>query len=661
MLSKRTKRLMYMSLFILLLGYAVSPVFAANASAELRFYDDSNRQVSSGLLVKNDVTMTLTGLINHVVVKQRYQNPHPFAVNARYVFPLPDESAVHAMQMQIGERIITGNITLKQQAEQQFEQAQKQGKRAALVRQQRANIFSTDVANLGAGEEIEITLQYQEIIGFRDGVFSLRFPTTITPRYEPLTADLQQTVNTEKKFEPTTDTEQVASAWLKPVFHHAKSQESDASLNLAISMDIGLELSYINANLDGMQVDNPSFGRYQLSLNRDIPMDRDFQLTFKPLDKAHSQAAFFTETVAGQEYGLLMLVPPSDHFTSQARLPREMVFVVDTSGSMHGQSMEQARQALFYALSLLDENDSFNVIGFDNEVSLLSDTPMIANDFNIRRAERFIYGLQADGGTEIAKALTQVLDGKQHDGFVRQVVFLTDGSVGNETQLFKQIQSDLGDSRLFTVGIGSAPNSFFMTRAADIGRGTFTFISSTSQVQPKMQLLFDKLAHPAVTELALEGDKVALEYWPSPLPDLYFSEPVLVAMKLDGSQYLTLKGQTNTGPMTINLATANATNGEGIARLWARQKIKSLLLYNEKDAVRAEVEALALQHHLLSPFTAFIAVDNYAGNEIAERSMQVANKLPNGMTLPQTDGQSRVFMLVGLLLLAFSGLWQWRR
>ena len=661
MLSKRTKRLMYMSLFTLLLGYAVSPVFAANASAELRFYDDSNRQVSSGLLVKNDVTMTLTGLINHVVVKQRYQNPHPFAVNARYVFPLPDESAVHAMQMQIGERIITGNITLKQQAEQQFEQAQKQGKRAALVRQQRANIFSTDVANLGAGEEIEITLQYQEIIGFRDGVFSLRFPTTITPRYEPLTADLQQTVNTEKKFEPTTDTEQVASAWLKPVFHHAKSQESDASLNLAISMDIGLELSYINANLDGMQVDNPSFGRYQLSLNRDIPMDRDFQLTFKPLDKAHSQAAFFTETVAGQEYGLLMLVPPSDHFTSQARLPREMVFVVDTSGSMHGQSMEQARQALFYALSLLDENDSFNVIGFDNEVSLLSDTPMIANDFNIRRAERFIYGLQADGGTEIAKALTQVLDGKQHDGFVRQVVFLTDGSVGNETQLFKQIQTDLGDSRLFTVGIGSAPNSFFMTRAADIGRGTFTFISSTNQVQPQMQQLFDKLAHPAVTELALEGDKSALEYWPSPLPDLYFSEPVLVAVKLDGSQHLTLKGQTNTGPLTINLATANAANGEGIARLWARQKIKSLLLYNEKQAVRAEVEALALQHHLLSPFTAFIAVDNYAGNEVAERSMQVRNKLPNGMTLPQTDGQSRVFMLLGLLLLTFSWLWQWRR
>ena len=113
--------------------------------------------------------------------------------------------------------------------------------------------------------------------------------------------------------------------------------------------------------------------------------------------------------------------------------------------------------------------------------------------------------------------------------------------------------------------------------------------------------------------------------------------------------------------MTINLATANAANGEGIARLWARQKIKSLLLYNEKDAVRAEVETLALQHHLLSPFTAFIAVDNYADNEIAERSMQVRNKLPNGMTLPQTDGQSRVFMLIGLLLLAFSWLWQWRR
>ena len=157
MLSNRTKRLLSVSLFILLLGYAINPALAANVSAQLRFYDNLHSEVSSGVLVKNDVTMTLTGLINHVVVKQRYQNPHPFAVNARYVFPLPDESAVHALQMQIGERVITGNIALKQQAEQQFKEAQQQGKRAALVRQQRANIFATDVANIGAGDEIEIT------------------------------------------------------------------------------------------------------------------------------------------------------------------------------------------------------------------------------------------------------------------------------------------------------------------------------------------------------------------------------------------------------------------------------------------------------------------------------------------------------------------------
>ncbi|QLJ08958.1 marine proteobacterial sortase target protein [Pseudoalteromonas sp. JSTW] len=663
MLSNRTKRLLSVSLFILLLGYAINPALAANVSAQLRFYDNLHSEVSSGVLVKNDVTMTLTGLINHVVVKQRYQNPHPFAVNARYVFPLPDESAVHALQMQIGERVITGNIALKQQAEQQFKEAQQQGKRAALVRQQRANIFATDVANIGAGDEIEITLQYQEIIGFRDGVFSLRFPTMITPRYEPKTAQLKP--HTSENPEPNSSSmlnqSALASAWLKPVYQSTNSQQVDAHLNLAINIDIGLELSDINANLSGMQIDNPHFGRYILALNRDVPMTRDFELTFKPLDKESSQAAFFKEVVNGEEYGLLMLVPPADHFTAQARLPREMVFVVDTSGSMHGQSMEQAKHALFYALSLLDENDSFNIIGFDNDVTALSESAMIANDFNIRRAERFIYGLQADGGTEISNALSRVLDGKQHDGFVRQIVFLTDGSVGNETQLFSQIQADLGDSRLFTVGIGSAPNSFFMTRAADIGRGTFTFISSASQVQPKMQLLFDKLAHPVVTELVLHADNQELEYWPSPLPDLYFSEPVLVAVKLAGNQHVTLTGQTLSGPLNINLSANHAAQGEGIARLWARQKIKSLLLYNDKDSVKSEVETLALQHHLLSPFTAFIAVDNVAGNEIAERSVQLRNRLPSGMTLPQTDGQSRVFIVFGLLLVSLAWLWQWRR
>ena len=277
-------------------------------------------------------------------------------------------------------------------------------------------------------------------------------------------------------------------------------------------------------------------------------------LEFKPLQKEQAQAAFFTEQFEnGERYGLAMLMPPADNFITTQRLARETVFVVDTSGSMHGQSMEQAKNALFYALSLLDSNDSFNIIGFDNVVTLMSDKPLVASGFNLRRAERFIYGLQADGGTEIQGALDAVLDGSQFDGFVRQVIFLTDGSVSNEDALFKSIQAKLGDSRLFTVGIGSAPNSFFMRRAADVGKGSFTFIGSTSEVQPKMQQLFDKLAHPAITNLALSDENGnSLDFWPSPLPDLYFNEPIMVAIKLNNTRNVILKtGKLHKGLLVL--------------------------------------------------------------------------------------------------------------
>ena len=384
-------------------------------------------------------------------------------------------------------------------------------------------------------------------------------------------------------------------------------------------------------------------------------INRDFVLEFKPLQIAQAQAALFTQQAQnGEQYALAMLMPPSDSFTQSQRLPREMVFVVDTSGSMHGQSIEQAKKALFYALSLLDSDDSFNIVSFNNEVAAMSETPLIASDFNLRRAERFIYNLQADGGTEIKGALDAVLDGMQFEGFVRQVVFLTDGSVSNEDQLFKHIAHTLGDSRLFTVGIGSAPNRYFMRRAADIGKGTYTFISSAHDVQPKMQQLFDKLAHPAMTNLALtntNGD--SLDFWPSPLPDLYFAEPIMVAIKLDNTDAITFTGQTAHGEFKVKLNPQASSKATGIDKLWARQKIKSLLLYNQQSVVKQQVQQLALEHQLLSLFTAFIAIEETTIKEVAKQSTQVANAMPQGMTmrLPQTDGQSKVHIVFGVLLL----------
>lgn len=652
-LSKPSKvlTLKWVSLFTLGILVMLASFKSHAHSPKLELFDSSGAQAGPAIILKSDANMTLTGLINHVVVKQTYQNQNPFAVNARYVFPLPDESAVHAMTMRIGERVIKGQIDKKVTAEKKYAEAKQAGKQAALVRQQRANMFITNVANIAPGEQVIIELEYQEIIDYSSGTFTVRFPGTITPRYHVTQGEID--INKESQ-KPTNS---LPHGWLSPVYSTQKNDDKPSSqFNLNLDIDVGLELVDINSKFHNVNIQNTAFGQYSIELNEQNALNRDFVLEFKPLQKEQAQAAFFTEQFEnGERYGLAMLMPPADNFIATQRLARETVFVVDTSGSMHGQSMEQAKNALFYALSLLDSNDSFNIIGFDNVVTLMSDKPLVASGFNLRRAERFIYGLQADGGTEIQGALDAVLDGSQFDGFVRQVIFLTDGSVSNEDALFKSIQAKLGDSRLFTVGIGSAPNSFFMRRAADVGKGSFTFIGSTSEVQPKMQQLFDKLAHPAITNLALSDENGnSLDFWPSPLPDLYFNEPIMVAIKLNNASNVILNGQTAQGPISINLNTQAGSNAKGIAKLWARQKIKSLLLYNSQNAVKDEVQQLALTHQLLSPFTAFIAIEQTQINPIAEQTANATNAVPQGMAmrLPQTDGQSKVHIILGILLLS---------
>ncbi|WP_339683674.1 marine proteobacterial sortase target protein [uncultured Pseudoalteromonas sp.] len=652
-LSKPSKvlTLKWVSLFTLGILVMLTSFKSHAHSPKLELFDSSGAQVGPAIILKSDANMTLTGLINHVVVKQTYQNQNPFAVNARYVFPLPDESAVHAMTMRIGERVIKGQIDKKVAAEKKYAEAKQAGKQAALVRQQRANMFITNVANIAPGEQVIIELEYQEIIDYSSGTFTVRFPGTITPRYHVTQGEID--INKESQ-KPTNS---LPHGWLSPVYSTQKNDDKPSSqFNLNLDIDVGLELVDINSKFHNVNIQNTAFGQYSIELNEQNALNRDFVLEFKPLQKEQAQAAFFTEQFEnGERYGLAMLMPPADNFIATQRLARETVFVVDTSGSMHGQSMEQAKNALFYALSLLDSNDSFNIIGFDNVVTLMSDKPLVASGFNLRRAERFIYGLQADGGTEIQGALDAVLDGSQFDGFVRQVIFLTDGSVSNEDALFKSIQAKLGDSRLFTVGIGSAPNSFFMRRAADVGKGSFTFIGSTSEVQPKMQQLFDKLAHPAITNLALSDENGnSLDFWPSPLPDLYFNEPIMVAIKLNNASNVILNGQTAQGPISINLNIQAGSNAKGIAKLWARQKIKSLLLYNSQNAVKDEVQQLALTHQLLSPFTAFIAIEKTQINPIAEQTANATNAVPQGMAmrLPQTDGQSKVHIILGILLLS---------
>jgi Ca-activated chloride channel family protein len=355
--------------------------------------------------------------------------------------------------------------------------------------------------------------------------------------------------------------------------------------------------------------------------------------------------------VAGADYVLALVTPPTLEADKAERRPREMILVIDNSGSMSGTSMAQAKASLLYALTRLKTDDRFNIVRFNHTMDQLFPGAVTADAGNIARARAYVESLQAQGGTEMLPALEAALvDGAGPGGegrHLRQVVFLTDGAIGNESQLLETIAARRGRSRIFTVGIGSAPNSYLMTRAAEIGRGTFTHIGQVSEVESRMRGLIEKLESPVVTGLAATfGDNEA-DATPSPLPDLYRGEPVVVAARLaraGGS--MTLTGRIGEQPWQVTLPLAGAAPGSGLSKVWARRKIADAEVARTlRSLTPAEADkrilALALEHHLVSRLTSLVAVDSEISRKPGQRLTRadVPLNLPAGWDFDKVFGE----------------------
>jgi Ca-activated chloride channel family protein len=385
------------------------------------------------------------------------------------------------------------------------------------------------------------------------------------------------------------------------------------------------------------------------------------------------RAALYKENWRGEDYALLLLMPPDQALASQ-KLAREILFVVDNSGSMHGASMQQAKAALRLALSRLAPGDRFNLIHFNDQSHALFPQAREASAANRRLALQRVAQLQAEGGTEMLPALRMALQGGDSER-LRQIIFLTDGSVGNESALFQLIRSRLGESRLFTVGIGSAPNSHFMQRAADFGRGSFTYIGDLSEVEQRMRNLFGKLEYPAMRNLRLTlDDGEPVQVLPRRLPDLYLGEPLLLALRskrLDG--VLHIEGERDGSRWRRSVPLAQGSEQSDLHRLWARRRIRELMSRDAESITAAQrrqaVTALALEHQLVSPFTSLVAVEQTPARP-AEAPLEggmVPLNLPHGWDaghvfgrLPQTATPAPLLLLSGSVLLGI-GLWLRRR
>jgi Ca-activated chloride channel family protein len=604
--------------------------------------------VLPGPVLDSEIRVSVTGLMARVKVRQRFVNPTDSWVEGIYVFPLPDDAAVDQMRILTDGRVIEGKIQEKEQARKTYEAAKKEGRRAGLVEQERPNVFTTSIANIRPGSEVTIEIEYQQSVRLDNGEFSLRVPTIVAPRYMP--------GQTEAETMPP------------PTLH---------SFEIDVDLVPGFDLDRLESPYHPIVIFDDGHA-YGVSLAEGpIRADRDFVLQWWPAPGLAPEAAVFSETLGDYSYALIMVIPPFIEAAAHTGLRRDVVLVIDTSGSMVGGSLTQAKSAVVFALERLDSQDLFNVIEFNDQTASLFSESRVASSSNIQEALDFVAGLESGGGTNIALAIRRALEDQvDSTRALRQVVFLTDGGIGNETQLLDELKLRVHESRIFSIGIGRAPNSYFMRKLAQLGRGSFTHIGDPAEVAEKMTTLFRKLESAVATDIEIEfsGGR-ELEMYPYKVPDLYLGEPVLVAVRLDEPfRAATVTGWTGETPWRVEVDERDVLEREGIHLVWARQAIEERM-HDRLAAgdvqlltqLRAEVVELALEHHLVSTYTSLVAVDvtpeRYRDETLAPHLMGA--KLPSSWQadaefgLAQGATPAGLQLLFGLLLVASS--WALRR
>ncbi|MFA6229740.1 MAG: marine proteobacterial sortase target protein [Rhodanobacter sp.] len=626
-------------------------VFAAHAdtagSGELQLHDSTGHSQSLASL-DTDVEYHVNGLVAEVQVRQQFRNADKDLLEGDYLLPLPPGAAVYSMSLEIGERRIVAEIKRKQAAQKAFEQARANDQKAALIEADNGNLFRTAVTNVAPGEAVTIVLHYWQRVDYNAGEFSLRFPLTFTPRYHMR--------NGAQPGDAGIRTAQVFAD---------DNAQAPLRTHIAVQLDAGVPLTAITSPSHGI-VSEQHGKRWTVHLrdNAALP-DRDFVLRWQLRPQAQPQIASFSQDIDGSHYAMLMLMPPQQQ---AQRLPRELILIIDTSGSMGGESIRQARAALDLALSQLQPGDRFNVAEFNSILNPWHDDAVAATPEALQQARAWVDQLQARGGTEMAPALRFALAGHAPPGYVRQVLFATDGAVDDPNGLMQLIDRQLGDSRLFPIGIGSAPNAGFLQAAARHGRGSATLITDLGTLTDAMRGLLARLDHPALHDLRVDWP-AGTDAYPRQLPDLYLGEPIQVTAKLTRPvTSVQVHGQLLDHEWNTPVELKGTTPAEGLDRLWAQARIADLedqlARGGDPATLIGQITDTALTAHLVSRYTSLVAVDRTPARtaNAALKHQQIPNVMPAGTHFAQTATPAELELWLSLLALLLAALaWRMQR
>ncbi|SPE61861.1 Vault protein inter-alpha-trypsin domain protein [Verrucomicrobia bacterium] len=583
-------------------------------------------------LKHTDVRASISGYIGTVQVTQQFLNPYASKITAVYLFPLPHDSAINEFIMTIGERRIRGIIRERNEAEATYQEAKRQGYVASLLTEERPNVFSQSVANLEPGKEIDVDIKYIQTLPYHDGWYEFVFPMVVGPRFNP--PGTTEGIGAVGRGQAGLSGQTSEVSYLKP------GERSSHDLSLRVGVDAGVPIEDFECKTHQVVRESSAPGKLTVSLSpTDRVPNRDFVLRYRVAGE-QIESSLLTSRDERGSYFTLMLYPPKA-LENPRRQPLELVFVLDCSGSMSGRPIRQAKAAVERGLHLLEPGDSFQLINFSDTASQLGALPLEATPENVQRALDYLRSLAAGGGTRMLEGIRAALDFPHDPERLRFVCFLTDGYIGNETEVLGEIHRYLGPARIFSFGIGSAVNRYLLDQMARVGRGAVAYLEPHDHAAQIMEDFFARISHPALTDLVIDwGPLQATEVFPQEIPDLFVGRPVVLTGRFGGDVIgpIRVSGKQAGAPIELEVAAARSdftSTNQGLPSIWAQMKIAELAhrsLFEPNSDLADQVKQVALDYGLLSPFTSFVAVDSTRQTEGTNSiAVPVAVPVPQGV------------------------------
>lgn len=599
--------------------YIAPPVRVPNygGSGTLAAVSEKGEILSPCPLQHTSVVADVSGGVARVAVTQKFKNPYKTNIEAVYTFPLDEHCAVESMRLKSGSRMILGDIKPRAEAETLYKSAAAAGKTAALLEEERPNIFTQSVANVHPGEDVSVTLNYVTALTFADGNYTFTFPTVVGPRFIPGNEIGARGTGT------SSDTDIVPDASRISPPARLMQSRSGNDISMEIRLDSPFPISDIQSKLHLIKIERGTKNHSVISLSQaSVIPNKDFVLSWHTAGNA-IQTGIQTHRLGKDGYLSVSLMPPERVEVNQVT-PKEIIFLVDCSGSQAGLPIEKAKETLSFIVDKLGAEDTLQILAFNNSVDKLFDRPIALKFLDKLSAKSFIQKLNGNGGTFMAPAVEEACAMPIDPKRLRIVTFMTDGYVGNDKEILGLVRKYRGSSRWFSFGTGDNVNRYLIDGIAREGGGEADYVLLNAPSKEIAESFWKRISSPVLTNVKLDfGDLPVQDVVPHVASDVWAQRPLTFSARYSKPAHgvITITGYSGgkkyKKELAVNLPATDKGNSV-IGTLWARQKIEQLSDEDNLESVSGypnkhtyEITKLGLEHHLLTPYTSFVAIDHH--------------------------------------------------